>query len=308
MVGCPRRSPWLPILSALAGACQAQLPSTEAVPVEPAALQCQALDSVPPDLSSVRARVVLISIDGLRPDAIVAAPAPRLKSLACGGSFSFRARTIIPSLTLPSHSSMVSGFPPSVHGLLHNDLQPGFIQVPTFLSLARAAGKRVVLVVGKEKLVQLAPPDTFDVFVWATDGDGDVASRSLIEIQKGFDALFIHFPMVDVQGHVAGWMSPSYLAQVAVTDAALGRVLDALPSDAVVIVTADHGGHSFHHNLATPVDVTIPWIIAGPGIRRGHSIAAQPSTMDTAATAARVLGLDLPSGAVGRPVTEPFEP
>ena len=67
-------------------------------------------------------------MDGLRPDAIFHAPAPNLQALACQGAYSWRARTIHPSITLPSHASMVSGFPPEQHGIFHNDLQPGYIE------------------------------------------------------------------------------------------------------------------------------------------------------------------------------------
>jgi hypothetical protein len=51
----------------------------------------------------------------------------------------------------------------------------------------------------------------------------------------------------------------------------------------------------------------IPWLIVGPGVRAGHVIAAPVSTVDTAATAAWLLGVHLPAGAIGRPVREAFE-
>jgi hypothetical protein len=251
-------------------------------------------------------KVVIVSIDGLRPDAIFRAPAPNLQRLACRGSYSFRARTILPSLTLPSHASMVSGFPPEVHGLEWNELQPGYIRTPTIFSVARAAGRRVVLVVGKDKLVQLAPPGSVDVFVWATDGDGDVAARAVAEIERGFDLLFVHFPDVDLTGHQTGWLSGPYLRQLAATDAALGRVIAALPADAIVIATADHGGHGYGHGAGAPVDVTIPWLIAGPDIRAGHALTVPVSTLDTAATAARLVGVELRGDVIGRPIREAF--
>jgi predicted AlkP superfamily pyrophosphatase or phosphodiesterase len=252
-------------------------------------------------------RLVLVSIDGLRPDAIFRAPATNLVQLACKGAYSWQARTILPSITLPSHASMVSGHPPDVHQLLWNDLRPGFIGVPTFLTQVHARKGRVVLVVGKEKLLQLAPPDTYDVFVWATGGDDDVADKAIAEARAGFDAMFVHFPMVDLTGHGTTWMSPPYLRQVAATDAAFGRLLAALPPGTTVIVSADHGGHDYSHFLGTPEDVTIPWIIAGPGVKKGHALAAPISTMDTGATAAFVLGVKLRPDALGKLVHEAFE-
>jgi arylsulfatase A-like enzyme len=74
-------------------------------------------------------------------------------------------------------------------------------------------------------------------------------------------------------------------------DAALGTLLAALPEKATVLVTSDHGGHDRAHGSEMPEDMTIPWLIAGPGIRAGHEIQAPVSVLDTAPTLARVLGL-----------------
>ena len=253
------------------------------------------------------AKVLLVSVDGLRPDAIFFAPAPNLQSLACKGSYSWRARTIHPSITLPSHASMVSGFPPEAHGIYHNDLQPGYIAVPTVLSTAKQAGKRVVLVVGKEKMIQLVPPGAYDVFVFTPDLDDDVIAKAIEEIHNGFDVMFVHLPMVDLVGHAQGWMSDAYLGQVRATDRALGRLLAAAPPEATVIISADHGGSGYIHWSGAPEDVYIPWIVKGPGVRPGHALGADIHTFDTAATIAHVLGLQLTAQAQGHPILEPWD-
>src|SRR5918995_1492283 len=66
--------------------------------------------------------VVLVSIDGLRPDAIERFGAPTLQRLMREGSYSLSARTIMPSTTLPSHTSMLSGERPEVHGVSWNNV------------------------------------------------------------------------------------------------------------------------------------------------------------------------------------------
>lgn len=252
-------------------------------------------------------KVVIISVDGLRPDAIFAAPAPNLLALACRGAFSWRARTVSPTVTLPSHASMVSGYLPEQHTLFHDDLRPGYIATPTLMELASAAGKRVVVVVGKSKLVQLVPPGTFQFYELAP-GDDEVAALAAAQAAVGFDLMFVHFPLVDYAGHGYGWMSDPYLTQVTKSDAAVGRLLAALGSDVTVIVSADHGGKGYVHWTGHPEDVQIPWIIAGPSIRGGHPLRAAISTVDTAATAAAVLDLQMSPYAVGLPVDEAFVP
>jgi arylsulfatase A-like enzyme len=79
-----------------------------------------------------------------------------------------------------------------------------------------------------------------------------------------------------------------------------------MPADASIIVHADHGGHERTHGTDSPDDMTIPWIAAGPTIRRGHTINAPVSLLDTAPTIARLLGLRQPAEWEGRPVEEIF--
>ncbi|MGE5248772.1 MAG: alkaline phosphatase family protein, partial [Bacteroidota bacterium] len=72
-----------------------------------------AVPPLPPPVT----RVVIISIDGLRPDAIDKAPMPVLQELMRTGAYSLTAQTTIPSSTLPGHTSMLSGLCPSAHGV-----------------------------------------------------------------------------------------------------------------------------------------------------------------------------------------------
>jgi len=253
-----------------------------------------------------RGKVVLISIDGCRPDALFQAPAKNILALAARGSFSWQAQTINPSITLPSHSSMLSGYPPEVHGMLWNDWRPGYIPVPTVFSAAQAAGLRTVMVVGKEELQQLAIPGTVDTYVFAPGADENVVDNALVEVQRGFDLMFVHLPMVDYQGHLNNWMSDVQLQQVAETDRHVGRILNAISPDTTVIITADHGGHGYIHWSDLPEDYTIPWIAAGPGIRVGHQITQPVRTLDTAATVAHILDVRLRSDTIGRHVQEAF--
>jgi N-acetylneuraminic acid mutarotase len=252
--------------------------------------------------------VVIISIDGLRPDALQHASAPVLKALAQRGAYTWQAQTVYPPVTLPSHASMLSGYGPEAHGLNWNDYIPsrGPIAVPTIFSLAHDAGLRTVMVVGKEKFAHLNAPGTVDAYVFATRGDQDVADQAIAQAQSGFDLMFAHFPNTDYFGHLAGWMSETQIAQIARTDEAVGRLLAALPGHTTVIVSADHGGHGTGHGANIPEDMTIPWIIAGPNVLTNHQLATPVKTMGTAATAVYVLGLRLPPEAEGRPIYEAF--
>jgi hypothetical protein len=66
--------------------------------------------------------VVIITIDGLRPDALDQADTPTLDMLRAKGAYSPSAQTVLTSITLPSHASMLSGMVPAKHGILWNSL------------------------------------------------------------------------------------------------------------------------------------------------------------------------------------------
>src|SRR5215470_11984639 len=125
-------------------------------------------------------RVVIVSIDGLCVDALRQAGTPVLSELAGRAAFTWQAQTIMPSTTLPSHASMLSGYTPSVHGITWDDYRPesGPIGVPTVFTVARAAGLRTVLVAGKEKFRQLDVPGSIQRFDLCAGDDQEVAGRA----------------------------------------------------------------------------------------------------------------------------------
>src|SRR4051812_42627825 len=82
--------------------------------------------------------VVVVSIDGLRPDAIAKFHASTLQRLMAQGRYSLTAQTIKTSLTLPSHTSMLTGVTEDVHGVTWNsDEKDKTLTVPTVFGVAR---------------------------------------------------------------------------------------------------------------------------------------------------------------------------
>ena len=69
--------------------------------------------------------VVMISIDGLSPDAVTQAEAhglhvPNLRSFLTEGTYAEGVVGVVPTLTYPSHTTLVTGVAPAVHGILSN--------------------------------------------------------------------------------------------------------------------------------------------------------------------------------------------
>ena len=111
--------------------------------------------AVKTDLAS---SVVLISIDGMKPDYVIEADKhglkiPNLRRLMREGSYSSGVRGVLPTVTYPSHTTMVTGVSPLKHGIVANTPFDPFnrnfggwywyaedIKVPTLWDVAGKAG------------------------------------------------------------------------------------------------------------------------------------------------------------------------
>lgn len=69
-------------------------------------------------------KVVLVLVDGMRPDGVCEYGEPYLQDLAAQSSASFAAATVFPSITLPCHTSLFFGVDPQRHGVLTNEWRP----------------------------------------------------------------------------------------------------------------------------------------------------------------------------------------
>jgi predicted AlkP superfamily pyrophosphatase or phosphodiesterase len=280
-----------------------------------------AAPTLPPQ--SVTRHVVLVSIDGLRPDAIAAYDAPTLQRLTREGSYTLLANTITPSKTLPSHTSMLTGETPDRHGVLWNTAlssERDRIEQPNVFSVARERGYRTAAFFSKSKFHPLQRPETLDFSQspggwfgrWRSDRTVTDVERFLATASPNL--LFVHLADPDRAGHGSGWMSADYGRAVSESDAAVQRLLAAAEvafgaGNYTFIVTADHGGHERDHGTADARDMTIPWIAWGRGVRVGELAAGGTiRTMDTASTVLWLLGLDEPTDWAGSPVTSAFVP
>jgi predicted AlkP superfamily pyrophosphatase or phosphodiesterase len=271
-------------------------------------------------------RVLIVSIDGLRPDVLLRADAPNLHGLYRSGAYSFWARTTEASITLPSHVSMLTGVAPEVHGVSWNeDLPPEATQrypkVPTILELARRAGYTTAVAAGKSKFAVLDSPGALDwkwFSVAAKTADADVlaGATSILRAHQP-EVFFIHFADVDTVGHASGWGSDEQLNAIKAVDGCVGQLLATirelkLDDQTLIIVSADHGGAGRKHGPNDVRSRTIPWIIAGPGVRKNFDLTLlgrdrNVQTFDTFATAAAVLGIPVPGNIAGKFVNQAFE-
>ncbi|MEX0892514.1 MAG: ectonucleotide pyrophosphatase/phosphodiesterase, partial [Gemmatimonadota bacterium] len=250
--------------------------------------------------------VVLISVDGLRPDAIAEAGARHMTRLQAEGAWSHTARTIMPSKTLPSHTSMVTGVEPAVHGITWNSDRTGEtgpVGVATIFELARERGMTTAGFFGKAKFNHLDRPGTIDHFQAPRGSDTWAATRTVGDVVNYLrherpNLLMVHIGEPDFAGHILGWGSMVYNWGVRRADGAVGRILEAADEafgegGYTVILTADHGGHGRSHGSDHTDETTIPWIAWGQGVQPG-ALADGIVTTDTAATILWLLGVPAP--------------
>jgi len=117
-----------------------------------------------------KAPTVVICVDGCEPDyiaqAVSQAKMPTMKRWLAEGT-ALVADCVIPSFTNPNNLSIVTGAPPSVHGICGNYLydaqtgtevmmnDPKWLRAPTVLAALADAGQRVAVVTAKDKLRRL---------------------------------------------------------------------------------------------------------------------------------------------------------
>lgn len=269
---------------------------------------------------AVSNHVIVISVDGLRPDAIEHFEARTLTRMIGEGSASLRASTILPSKTLPSHTSMLTGTEPEEHGVYWNSEQMdehGHVATPTIFAAAKTAGLQTAAFFSKAKFEHLASPGTID---HAHFPGGffkkDLAAKTTDAVEAYLmkerpNLLFVHLGDPDFAGHALGWMSWGYGRAVQAADREIGAILASADrafgaGQYTVIVTADHGGHGRDHGSDDPRDVLIPWIAWGKGVTPNQTLPDGIRTVDTAATALAFLGVQTPVLA-GRAVAGAFQ-
>jgi predicted AlkP superfamily pyrophosphatase or phosphodiesterase len=69
--------------------------------------------------------VLLISVDGMKPEAVIDAPShglkvPNLRTFMTEGAYARGVRGVLPTLTYPSHTTLLTGASPAKHGIIDN--------------------------------------------------------------------------------------------------------------------------------------------------------------------------------------------
>lgn len=242
-------------------------------------------------------KVILISIDGMRPDGLQQCGNPYLEELKKTSSYTFTAQTVLPSITLPCHLSMFHSVPPTRHGTPNNSYVTPVRPVNGIFEVLKAAGKNCTMYYGWEPLRDISRPGSLVsaeyVNAYAFDHtDAILTDRALDYISKGHpDFVFLYMVETDEKGgHDAGWMSETYLDYISCAINNVKKVIETVGDEYHVIVTADHGGHDRCHGTDMPEDTTIPMIFHGGSFKAGEELSGV-SILDIAPTIVKIMGV-----------------
>lgn len=225
------------------------------------------------------------------------------------------ARTVMPSVTLPCHTSMLRGVDVPRHGITTNIFQPLARPVPSLFDVARHHGKRCAFFYNWGHLRDLHDPESvlFSYYVRdsdSADGDRKVTDAAIAHMREhDLDFAMVYLGWTDQCGHDHGWMSKEYIQAISDADVCVGRILDALKEqrkEPNVLVQSDHGGHDRSHGTEMDEDMTIPWILSGPATKQGHALETPVRIFDTCVTLAHLLGLEKAPQWEGKVIEEAF--
>lgn len=273
--------------------------------------------------SDVPVNIVFIGIDGFTPQGLMQANTPVLDKLMQSGAYTLTAQPVLPTLSSPNWTTLLTGVLPNVHQITSNEWAAytapsnklsNNLPVPSIFELIRRQLPQAITACFYQwqplgNMIAHAAPTV----ITHTGSEALTTNRAIRYFKKHKPAFtFIHFDHVDHAGHFFGYNTYMYKSAVERADELIGRLVKAveragMKERTVFIVTTDHGGLGHNHGGDTPDECNIPFIISGAGIKQGHPIAAAMNIYDVAPTIAQLLGLQAPKYWVGKPINEVFE-
>lgn len=260
-------------------------------------------------------RVLVIGLEGVRPDALTEASTPNLDALVAEGVYSERGVTGRPTLKGPAWASMLTGVWPEKHGITGDDLTGNHLdQFPDFLTRVESVRPELstfvaadwpplVTAVDGGPLVGDAPDEKValdgDELGWAR-ADSMVVDAAVERLREGHPhALFVYLGSPGEVAGEAGALDEGYVAAVARADEEVGRLVDALHArpaygseDWLVIVSTGYGLRpDGGHGGDSMSERTIFYLVSGPSAAEALPALGAPRIVDVAVTALAHLGI-----------------
>ena len=261
-------------------------------------------------------RVVMIALDGISVEGLLKAKTPHIDALLKDGSLSLTTRDVMPSVTLPNWTSIMTGSGPEQHGVVDNGWTPKKIKLPA-ITTGKEGYYPSVFTLLKENVkgvktafyynwVNLFHPYNkkhLDEVCYLKEDAYipyyEKAFDFIVENKKNPTLVFLYSVHTDHAGHKHGWMSPEYIRSIEDADVQIGVFLDKMKNADLYEKThfmflTDHGGIKRGHGGFTLKEMELPWGIVGPGVKKDFRITEPNNTVNTASTILYLFGVKQP--------------
>lgn len=170
----------------------------------------------------MKEKVILISIDGMRPDGFLQCGHPFVKQMLEQFSFCLQARSVVPPVTLPCHTSIFYGVEPARHGIITNQYHPPVRPIRGLAEQLEAAGSINAAFYNWEPMrhVWQSGSMKYSLYVDAYQQENTDAflTGQAIDLIERVQPDFVYLYLVETDdkgGHDCGWMTEEYLRRVA---------------------------------------------------------------------------------------------
>ena len=242
-------------------------------------------------------KVILILIDGMRPDGLVQCGNDYLSDLKRECSYTLSGKTVFPSITLPCHLSLFHSVPPERHGTTNNHYVEPVRPVLGLFEKLKQGGKKSAMFSGWQEMRDICKPGTLDFSLFINQLEYEHVDKILTDTAISYisgakpDFVFLYLGETDDKGgHDKGWMSETYLEYISLAIDNVKRIIDEFGEEYTIILTADHGGHDRTHGSSMQEDMLIPLFIRGKDIEGGRELK-EVSILDVAPTIASVFNI-----------------
>lgn len=255
------------------------------------------------------ANVLLVTLDTLRADRLgcygyALAETPHLDRLAAEGARFDQALSQVP-LTLPSHSTILTGLFPMGHGVRDNGTYRLSGEEVTVAEILKERGYDTAAFVSSFVVdSRFGLAQGFDTYFDFDDEPGasreamrglsgvqrvggETASRAIEWLRHERSKPFFvwvhlydpHSPYEAPEPYGSRFADRPYDGEVAYTDSIVGRLLEAIPvDDTLVVVAGDHGeslgehGEEYHSWFIYDATLRVPLIVRFPGVVRKETV------------------------------------
>lgn len=251
-------------------------------------------------------KVLLVLVDGLRPDAIQQCSYPFLREFMNKCTYTNEGKSVFPSVTLPCHMSLFHSVVPDRHGVMDNIYTRPVRPIDGLFEVLSKNHKSCYFFYTWEELRDIGRPGSLtcqefrEYHRFFEQADCDMCDRTIQALQtEQPDFMFYYIANTDGIGHKYGWMSKEYLEAVDLAAKCIEKIVEALPENYTLFVTADHGGHGRTHGTTAPEDMTIPIMCYGADWEPGKKLE-NAGLLDFAPTIANILECEIPEDWEGK--------